>query len=105
MLPADIFTRISLWQDGIDAWAKGTVKDRVFRHGFRGSFELTSDNSAWITQHNVYIAILSDFGVIGATLFVISLLGGLIQIGSKSIVQEEVGKSGGHLWHFSPFST
>lgn len=93
------FDRLSLWTNGIETWASGSTFDKIFGRGFRESFDLSSDNSAWITQHNAYIAFLSDFGLTGTILFVSSLLTALLRaainwIRSRSSIEERAALVG-----------
>lgn len=50
-------------------WASGSLLKMIFGGGFRSSMANITNIGAWHTAHNVYIAILGDFGVVGLALF------------------------------------
>ncbi len=70
----DIETRKEIWHESIDKWGNSTIRERILGNGFRSHGNISDDLVAWSTPHNVYIALLIDFGLIGFLLFIFPLL-------------------------------
>lgn len=72
--------RLHNWAWGMDYWRSNPPLKMLFGTGFRSSMTLTSIGS-WFTAHNAYITILGEFGLIGISLFLCSILAGLVHFG------------------------
>ena len=59
--------RSHLWSEGLSSWWQASARHVLLGRGFRGSMELS--RGSWISQHNTYIAVLGDFGLVGLLLF------------------------------------
>lgn len=71
IVSADREERLGLWQQGMDNWMSGSLLQQLFGKGFRASLVLDSD--AWKTPHNLYVAMLGDFGLIGVFVFLLPI--------------------------------
>lgn len=80
----DVSIRTALWDQGLALWSGGSVFERFFGLGFRGSFSL-ADGVAWITPHNAYIAMLGDFGLIGTFFFIAAVFWGALKMAVKYV--------------------
>jgi hypothetical protein len=60
--------RVEHWNKGIDCLKNNSFSEKLIGKGFRRSSTIT-DYGTWTTPHNLYIAILADFGIIGILLF------------------------------------
>lgn len=76
-IDSDTDERLGLWNNGLQNWLNGNGFQIIFGQGFRNSFSTTG--IAWETPHNLYIAMLGDFGIAGILLFVSPLIFVLLQ--------------------------
>ncbi|MEM7716208.1 MAG: hypothetical protein AAF349_21990, partial [Cyanobacteria bacterium P01_A01_bin.68] len=70
-LESDTSERLGLWLTGLDNWLEGNAFQVIFGRGFRSS--LSNSGIFWKTPHNLYIAMLGDFGIFGLLMFVFPL--------------------------------
>lgn len=82
--------RFKNWKWGIDFWLSNSPLKMLFGGGFRSSMILTSIGS-WYTAHNVYITILGEFGVVGLTIFISSILLGVVHFSRLILTENATG--------------
>lgn len=74
---SDFCARLDLWRRGLNTWASKGLPAMVFGSGFRKSMAISSYGT-WYTPHNVYIAILGDFGIVGLVLFLTAIFKAMV---------------------------
>jgi len=76
----DLNTRFSLWSRGVNKWISiGSIISYIFGNGFRSSMGIVYETGAWATNHNIFITILAEFGIIGFTIFILIFLTSLLE--------------------------
>ena len=83
----DVFDRFSIWANGIKQIAKHNDQMILFGQGFRSS-QTINEYGVWNSPHNVYIAFLGDFGVLGLLLFLACLVGSMISAFCNIIISK-----------------
>jgi len=78
----DTYTRLQLWQSGINNWINQGDLEAFFGIGFHNS-NIINEYGVFSTPHNLYINVLSDFGIVGLFLIIFALLGPIINAMSK----------------------
>lgn len=64
--------RFTAWEKGIDNWSESGSFHLLFGQGMKASSSFNSTN--WNSPHNLYIAFLGDFGLLGFLLFLLVIL-------------------------------
>jgi O-antigen ligase len=93
--------RLSLWQQGLAAWAEKPAWQQMLGSGFQTSAKL-NESGTYKTAHNAYIQMLNDFGLVGLLLLV-SLLAMVIARLTVSIMIR--GSDGINMFCFTALMT
>jgi O-Antigen ligase len=75
----DFDLRAQIWEESLRQWMSGNTFELLFGNGFRMTGNLDEYSEAWFTPHNLYLAFLGDFGLIGSGLFMIAFLLALLK--------------------------